>query len=69
MKVFQNKELAASFPFEFLRGQDFGSGFTPSTKLRVTPAKRLKLSKSVEIVFRAALRPSHRTGIRLPLPL
>ena len=44
MKVFGNKELAEILleilPLDCAQGQDFGSG--------LTPAKRLKLSKSVE---------------------
>ncbi len=39
---------------EFLRfAQDFGGGLTPSTPLRVTPAKRIKLSRSSENGFGA----------------
>src|SRR5712692_2614240 len=43
-KIFRNKDLGDPFPFGSAQGQDFGSGLTPSTTLRVTPAERLNLA-------------------------
>ncbi len=43
-KIFRNKDLRDPFPFGSAQGQDFGSGLTPSTTLRVTPAERLNLA-------------------------
>src|SRR5208337_2602845 len=44
IKYLRTNELRDPFPFDCAQGQDFGSGLPPSTALRVTPAKRLKLS-------------------------
>ena len=60
----------ASYSQQILRfAQDFGSGLTPSTTLRVTPAKRLnfRFPKSGGDGFLAALRPVSGDGHRSAL--
>jgi hypothetical protein len=65
MKVFRNKDLVDPAgdpsPSTSPQGQDFGGG--------LTPAKRLKLSKSVENGLVELRGPCHKTGTLLPAPL
>jgi hypothetical protein len=43
-----------TYEIHFASAQDFGGGLAPPTTLRVTPAKRLKLSRSTHSGFCAA---------------
>jgi hypothetical protein len=49
--------------------KDFGSGFTPSTALKVRPAKRLKLSKTPKVILEQLAEPSLETGAILDVAL